>query len=245
MNVDGRPRLASLSAIKDDLTRESQEQGRVQRLRIITRHPDRYADFILEGWSVDVAWCTPRPGQDRIAYTADALVQDVHDNVTKATAYVIDVLDVLGPTSDDIARWLLRLDDTCTNRTSTCTSSSTHPCIRRMTLPDGPQSHRRSPSNPNTAQPQMCWFMAHPPPLNKMPQPRMTIPPIQTSYVISRASLQDFQSMRSADASSSGDAWASMSLTLNRHWSRTMRNVNRCTVTSKRACGGRLTSTAN
>ena len=115
MNVDGRPRLASLSAIKDDLTRERQEQGHVQRLRIITRHPDRYTDFVLEGWSVDVAWCTPRPGQDRIAYTADAVVQDVQDNVTKATAYVIDVLDVLGPTSDDIARWLLRLDDTCTN----------------------------------------------------------------------------------------------------------------------------------
>ena len=115
MNVDGRPRLASLPAIKDELTRESQERARVQRLRIITRHPDRYADFILEGWSVDVGWCTPRPGQDRIAYTADAVVQDVQDNVTKATAYVIDVLDVLGPTSDDIARWLLRLDDTCTN----------------------------------------------------------------------------------------------------------------------------------
>ena len=115
MNVDGRPRLASLSAIRDDLTRERQEQARVQRLRIITRHPDRYADFTLEGWSVDVAWCTPRPGQDRIAYNADALVQDVHDNVTKATAYVIDVLDVLGPTSDDVARWLLRLDDACTD----------------------------------------------------------------------------------------------------------------------------------
>ena len=115
MNVDGRPRLASLPAIKDELTRESQERDRVQRLRIVTRHPDRYADFILEGWSVDVGWCTPRPGQDRIAYTADAVVQDVQDNVTKATAYVIDVLDVLGPTSDDIARWLLRLDDTCTN----------------------------------------------------------------------------------------------------------------------------------
>ena len=115
MNVDGRPRLASLPAIKDELTRESQERARVQRLRIITRHPDRYADFILEGWSVDVGWCTPRPGQDRIAYTADAVVQDVQDNVTKATAYVIDVLDVLGPASDDIARWLLRLDDTCTN----------------------------------------------------------------------------------------------------------------------------------
>ena len=54
MNVDGRPRLASLPAIKDELTRESQERARVQRLRIITRHPDRYADFILEGWSVDV-----------------------------------------------------------------------------------------------------------------------------------------------------------------------------------------------
>ena len=115
MNVDGRPRLASLSAIKDNLTREKQEHGRVQRLRIITRYPDRYADFILEDWSVDVAWCTPRPGQDRIAYNADAVVQDVHDNVTKATAYVIDVLDVLGPTSDDVARWLLRLDDTCAN----------------------------------------------------------------------------------------------------------------------------------
>ena len=115
MNVDGRPRLASLPAIKDALTRESQEHGRVQRLRIITRHPDRYADFVLEGWSVDVAWCTPRPGQERIAYTADAVVQDVRDNATKATAYVIDVLDVLGPTSDDIARWLLHLDDTCAN----------------------------------------------------------------------------------------------------------------------------------
>ena len=54
MNVDGRPRLASFPAIKDDLTRESQERARVQRLRIITRHPDRYTDFILEGWSVDV-----------------------------------------------------------------------------------------------------------------------------------------------------------------------------------------------
>lgn len=115
MNVDGRPRLASLSAIKDDLTRERQELGRVQRLRIITRHPDRYTNFVVEGWSVDVGWCTPRPGQDRIAYTADAVVLDVLDNMTKATAYVIDVLDVLGPTSDDIARWLLHLDDACAN----------------------------------------------------------------------------------------------------------------------------------
>ena len=115
MNVDGRPRLASLSDIKDDLTRERQEQGHVQRLRIITRHPDRYTNFVLEGWSVDVAWCTPRPGQERIAYTGDAIVQDMHDNVTKATAYLIDVLDVLGPTSDDIARWLLCLDDTSAN----------------------------------------------------------------------------------------------------------------------------------
>lgn len=113
--MDGRPRLASLSDIKDDLTRERQEQGHVQRLRIITRHPDRYTNFVLEGWSVDVAWCTPRPGQERIAYTGDAIVQDMHDNVTKATAYLIDVLDVLGPTSDDIARWLLCLDDTSAN----------------------------------------------------------------------------------------------------------------------------------
>ena len=116
MNVDGRPRLASLPAIKDELTRVTHERDRFQRLRIITRHPDRYADFILEGWSVDVGWCTPRPGLDRIAYTADAVVQDVHDNETKATAYVIDILDVLGSTSDDIARWLLHLDDTCTNQ---------------------------------------------------------------------------------------------------------------------------------
>ena len=115
MKVDGRPRLASLPAIKDELTRVAQDNDRVQRLRIITRHPDRYTNFIVEGWSVDVGWCTPRPGQDRIAYTADAVVRDVLDNVTKATAYVIDVLDVLGPTSDDIARWLLRLDDACDN----------------------------------------------------------------------------------------------------------------------------------
>ena len=114
MNVDGRPRLASLPAIKDELTRESQERARVQRLassRVIptgTRISSLRVGPLMWG-------CTPRPGQDRIAYTADAVVQDVQDNVTKATAYVIDVLDVLGPTSDDIARWLLRLDDTCTN----------------------------------------------------------------------------------------------------------------------------------
>lgn len=113
MQAGGRPRLATLATIKDALSRSTSERTRAQRLRIITRHPDRYANIILDQWSVDVAWCTPRPGHDRIAYTAEAVVQDVQDNVTKATAYLVDVLDVLGPTSDDIARWLLRLDESC------------------------------------------------------------------------------------------------------------------------------------
>lgn len=113
MQAGGRPRLATLATIKDALSRSTSERTRAQRLRIITRHPDRYANISLDQWSVDVAWCTPRPGHDRIAYTAEAVVQDVQDNVTKATAYLVDVLDVLGPTSDDIARWLLRLDESC------------------------------------------------------------------------------------------------------------------------------------
>lgn len=113
MQAGGRPRLATLATIKDALSRSTSERTRAQRLRIISRHPDRYANISLDQWSVDVAWCTPRPGRDRIAYTADAVVQDVQDNVTKATAYLLDVLDVLGPTSDDIARWLLRLDESC------------------------------------------------------------------------------------------------------------------------------------
>lgn len=111
MSTDGRPTLASLPAITDALVRKAPDEGRAQRLRIITRHPDRYTDYGAPGWSIDVAWCTPRPGRARLPYSSDAILEDLRLNSTKATAYLIDILDVEGPTADDVGRWLIALDD--------------------------------------------------------------------------------------------------------------------------------------
>jgi len=91
------------------------DKGRAQRLRVITRHPERFAEFRLSGWSVDVAWCSPRPGQGRLAYAPDVVMDDVVHNTTRATAYIIDVLDINGPSTDDIAQWLIQIDDASPN----------------------------------------------------------------------------------------------------------------------------------
>ena len=109
--MDGRPTLSNLADVKESLLRHAPDKGRSQRLRIITRHPNRYEKFGVPGWSIDVAWCTPRPGQGRLAHSADALIEDLTENTTKATACIIDVLDVMGPKVDDVARWLITLDD--------------------------------------------------------------------------------------------------------------------------------------
>ena len=111
MDMDGRPTLSNLAGIKESLLHHAPDRGRSQRLRIITRHPDRYENFDVPGWSVDVAWCTPRPGQGRLAYSADAVIEDLTENISKATACIIDVLDVMGPAADDVARWFITLDD--------------------------------------------------------------------------------------------------------------------------------------
>ncbi len=111
MSIDRRPRLASLAAIKEALTSDTPDKGRAPRLRILTRHPDRYHDYRPMGWSIDVAWCSPRPGQGRLMSTKEAVTNDLIENTTKATAYIIDVLDIHGPSTDDVARWLIHLDD--------------------------------------------------------------------------------------------------------------------------------------
>ncbi len=111
MKMDGRPRLATLPTIKEALMLAAPDKGRAQRLRVITRHPERFADFRLSGWSVDVAWCSPRPGQGRLAYATHVVMDDVVQNTTRATAYILDVLDINGPSTDDVAQWLIQLDE--------------------------------------------------------------------------------------------------------------------------------------
>ena len=111
MEGTGRPHLGTMPAILGSLDAHDSEHDGVKRLRVLSRHPDRWSDVQPTGWSVDVAWCSPRPGQGRLPYRPDAVIQDLVENETKATAYVLDVLDINGPAVDDVSNWLLMVDD--------------------------------------------------------------------------------------------------------------------------------------
>ena len=111
MGVDGRPRLGSVQVVLHALEELIGEGERTQRVRIVTRHPDRWVDIQPHGWSVDVAWCSPRDGKGRLPYDVETVLSDLVENTTKATAYVMDVLDINGASTDDVSNWLLRLDD--------------------------------------------------------------------------------------------------------------------------------------
>ena len=115
MDGTSRPLLGNLSDILGSLDAHHLTHEGVNRLRILTRHPDRWAQIQPTGWSVDVAWCSPRPGQGRLPYRPDAVIKDLVENVTKATAYILDVLDINGPAVDDVSTWLLMLDDCSVN----------------------------------------------------------------------------------------------------------------------------------
>ena len=111
MDEASRPQLGTMSAILGSLDGDQLNHESVNRLRILTRHPDRWAKVQPSGWSVDVAWCSPRPGQGRLPYESEAVIKDLIENSSKATAYIIDVLDINGPAVDDVSNWLLLLDD--------------------------------------------------------------------------------------------------------------------------------------
>ena len=114
MNRSHRPHLGMVADILGSLDADYSDYEGVKRLRILTRHPDRWGHVQPTGWSIDVSWCSPRPGQGRIPYRPDAVVQDMMENESKATAYVLDVLDINGPGVDDVSNWLLMLDDCST-----------------------------------------------------------------------------------------------------------------------------------
>jgi hypothetical protein len=111
MDRTSRPQLGALSDILGSLDAHHLTHEGVNRLRILTRHPDRWAQIQPTGWSVDIAWCSPRPGQGRLPYRPDAVIKDLVENESKATAYILDVLDINGPAVDDVSNWLLMLDD--------------------------------------------------------------------------------------------------------------------------------------
>jgi len=115
MDGTSRPQLGTLSAILGSLDAHHLNHEGVNRLRIVTRHPDRWAQIQPTGWSVDVAWCSPRPGNGRLPYRPEAVIKDLAENTTKATAYILDVLDINGPAVDDVSNWLLMLDDSTAN----------------------------------------------------------------------------------------------------------------------------------
>jgi hypothetical protein len=106
-----RPQLGTMAAILGSLDGHNLKQEGANRLRILSRHPDRWAEVQPIGWSVDVAWCSPRPGQGRIPYQPEAVIKDLVENTSNATTYILDVLDINGPAVDDVSNWLLLLDD--------------------------------------------------------------------------------------------------------------------------------------
>lgn len=114
MGEKARPKLGPLPAILEALEGSVAEEGGTSRLRVITRHPDRWQNIKPSGWSVDVLWCSPRPGNGRLPYDAQAVIAELVTNETKATAFIVDVLDINGPTTDDVSTWLLSIDD-CAN----------------------------------------------------------------------------------------------------------------------------------
>ena len=67
-------------------------------------------------------------------------MQDLVGNETKATAYVLDVLDINGPAVDDVSNWLLCWTIVRRPLTPRCTCASTKGFMLLQTFRDGPQS---------------------------------------------------------------------------------------------------------
>lgn len=111
MDGTSRPHLGTMADILASLDAHEPQHEGVKRLRILSRHPDRWGHIQPVGWSVDVAWCSPRPGRGRLPFQPDAVIQDLVENESKATAYILDVLGINGPGVDDVSNWLLMLDD--------------------------------------------------------------------------------------------------------------------------------------